>query len=312
MGKYNLTRMTDLSLEDVEEIYRISAETKDDVKNEREHHLLRGKLLAMYFEKPSLRTRCTFEAGMFDLGGHAIQLEGNTVGIGRRESVYDVAKNLERWFDLIMIRTYQQRIVEELAQHANIPVINALTDDYHPCQALADLFTVREHMGALKGLTLTFMGDGNNICASLAQLCPMLGVNFRHCGPSQFQLKPHIFTAAQKLAQASGATVEYTDDPAAAVKGANMIYTDVWASMGQEAEAEQRKTIFMPYQVNTALMAQAEADALIMHDLPAHRGEEITDDVIDSPRSIVFDQAENRLHVQKGIMVHLFFKNKKA
>ena len=309
MGKYNLTQISDLSLSDVNEIYRLSKEMKVDLKAGKEHRYLQGKILAMYFEKPSLRTRCTFEAGMFDLGGHAIHLEGASVGIGRRETTYDVAKNLERWVDLIMIRTFEQQIVVGLAEYAKVPVINALTDDFHPCQALSDLFTVEEHRSDLKGLTMTFYGDGNNICASLLQLCAMLGVNFRHSGPKGFKLPAGIENIARKYGEASGASYEYIEDPIAAAQDADMIYTDVWASMGQEDEAADRKKVFEPYQVNTDLVSHAPDNCLFMHDLPAHRGEEITDEVIDHERSIVFDQAENRLHVQKGVMVYLFQLN---
>jgi ornithine carbamoyltransferase len=310
MGRANLLTIDDLTLQDVETIFELSREMKDQLKKGQPHRRLEGKVLAMYFEKPSLRTRSTFEIGIYQLGGHGLLLESGSVGLGVRESIHDVAKNLERWVDLIMIRTFGQNIVEELARHAACPVINALTDEAHPCQALADLFTVIEHRGALEGLSMAFVGDGNNICASLARLCSLLGVHFRHTGPRDHQLPAAVLERARSNRPSDNTIVEYVEDPAGAVAKSDLVYTDVWASMGQEDEAAARKKIFDPYQVNAALMAHAPEGALVMHDLPAHRGEEITDEVIDSPASIVFAQAENRLHIQKGIMVHLDRQNK--
>ena len=310
MGKANLLTIDDLTRQDVEEIFKLSHEMKAQQKKGEPHRRLEGKVLAMYFEKPSLRTRSTFEIGIYQLGGHGLLLESGSVGLGVRESIHDVAKNLERWVDIIMIRTFGQNIVEELAKHTSCPVINALTDDAHPCQALTDLFTVQEHRGALEGLSMVFVGDGNNICASLARLCSLLGVNFRHTGPRDHQLPPKVIECALSNRPSDNTVVEYVEDPAEAVAKSDLVYTDVWASMGQEEEAAARKKIFDPYQVNAALMAHAPEGALVMHDLPAHRGEEITSEVIDSERSIVFDQAENRLHIQKGLMVYLDRQNK--
>jgi len=305
MGKRDLKSIRDLTPEGVEAVYAHAARLKQALKQGKPHRELEGAVLSMIFEKPSLRTRMTFEIGIYQLGGCGITQVSSEIGVGKRESVYDVAKNLERWVQMICIRTFAQSVVEELARHASIPVINALTDHEHPCQALADLFTLREHLGDLQGRTLAYIGDGNNICHSLLLLCPMLGVNISVACPARYQPDPGVLNRAQASAAVSGAKVAVTDDPAVAVARASAVYTDVWASMGQEAEAAERMKVFMPYQVNAALMAKAPADALIMHDLPAKRGLEITDEVIDSPRSIVFDQAENRLHVQKGIMVYL-------
>lgn len=309
MGEYNLTKMSDLSRDDIDSIMSLAAKMKNELKQDVSHNYLNGKILAMYFEKPSLRTRITFETGIYQLGGQGIHLVSDGVGLGVRESVYDVAKNLERWVDLVMLRTFSQEAIEELAGHCSVPVINALSDEYHPCQALADIFTVIEHKGSLKDLTLTFLGDGNNICASLAMLCSKLGINFRHSGPADYQLKDSDVTEVEKNNSESGATFQYLEDPIEGVKDADLLYTDVWASMGQEEEANDRKKVFELYQLNASLAGYAKPDALIMHDLPAHRGEEITDEMMDCERSIVFDQAENRLHVQKGVMVYLYQKS---
>jgi ornithine carbamoyltransferase len=303
--KRDLVSINDLSRDRVLQIFQISRELKAHLAQGVYPRLLENRVLALIFEKPSLRTRVTFEVGILQLGGHAISMMSHEIGIGKRESCYDVAKNLERWVDLVAIRTFGQDIVEQLAAHARIPIINALTDEEHPCQALTDLFTLSEHFDDLRGLTLAFVGDGNNICNSLLLLCPMLGVNIAVACPTGYCPPEAVIEQAERNAAVSGSTVEITSDPAAAVRNANAIYTDVWASMGQESERDERHCVFAPYQVNAALVGHAPRGAKIMHDLPAHRGEEITDDVIDSPESIVFDQAENRLHVQKGIMVFL-------
>ena len=307
MDKRDLTSITDLSVEDISTIYGHAARLKAAQKAGQPHRELDGRVLSMIFEKPSLRTRMTFEVGIYQLGGLGVSQVSAEVGVGKRESVYDIAKNLERWVDLVMIRTFQQTVVDEMARHCAKPVINALTDWEHPCQALTDLFTLSEHKGRLEGVNLTYIGDGNNVCHSLLLLCPLLGVNITVGGPGgEYAPDPAIVAKATQCAANSGSRVVVTDDPVEAVGQADAIYADVWASMGQESEQNARKRIFIPYQVNAALVAHAPAGALIMHDLPAHRGEEITDEVIDSPQSIVFDQAENRLHVQKGIMVFLY------
>jgi ornithine carbamoyltransferase len=266
---------------------------------------LRGYTLALVFEKPSLRTRVAFEAGMTQLGGHGSYLSANDIDMGGRESVADVAKNLSRWVQVVAARVFRHQTVEELARYASIPIINALSDREHPCQALADMLTLAEHTGSLHGRRLTYMGDGNNVCHSLMLLGPILGVNIAVACPPDYRPEPEILTQARSLASEYGTTIDVTSTPEEAVEGADAIYTDVWASMGQEHEAARRRPIFQPYQLNAALLGQARPGALAMHCLPAHRGEEITADVIDGPQSVVFDQAENRLHVQKALLLTL-------
>lgn len=261
---------------------------------------LLGRTLAMYFEKPSLRTHVTFEAGMAQLGGHAILLRPEQVGIGTRESPLDVAQNLSRWVDGLMARTYSHALVEELATHARIPVINGLTDLLHPCQAMADLQTIADVMSP-KQATLAYVGDGNNVANSLLLLAGTLGLRLRLATPASHPPASRVMRRAKELARASGADLRWTQDPREAVEAADFIYTDTWTSMGQEDEAEQRRRIFAPYQVNEQLVRSAP-DAWLMHCLPAHRGEEITGDLLDGPRSLIYEQAENRLHAQKAIL----------
>lgn len=261
--------------------------------------LAQGQSLAMLFEKPSLRTRVTFEAGMTQLGGHAIYLEGR---LGIRETVPDVAKNLDRWIDGIMARTFDHKTVLDLAENAKIPVINGLSDREHPCQALADFQTIGERKGRMDGLKLAYVGDGNNVAHSLMLTAAKLGVDFSIGCPNGYEPNPELWDVALQCASLSGATLVQTEDPVEAVSMADAVYTDVWASMGQEEEAAERALIFKPFQVNSELMASAKVDAIVMHCLPAHRGEEITGDVLDGPQSVVFDQAENRLHAQKAIL----------
>jgi ornithine carbamoyltransferase len=267
-----------------------------------------GQTLALVFEKPSLRTRVAFEAGMTQLGGHPSYLSANDIDMGGRESVPDVARNLSRWVAIIAARVFKHATIETLARYASVPVINALSDREHPCQALADMLTLREHFGHLQGLTLAYVGDGNNVCHSLMLLGVTLGVNVRIGCPPDYRPAPDIVELAEQLADRHGATVTITASPQEAVTGADAVYTDVWASMGQEHEAARRRPVFTPYQVNAALMAHAAPHALAMHCLPAHRGEEITADVIDGPQSVVFEQAENRLHVQKALILLLLGK----
>ncbi len=264
--------------------------------------------MAMIFEKPSLRTRVSFEAGMTQLGGHAIYLGPNDISLGKRESVPDIARTLDRMVDLIMARTFSHGSILQLAQFADIPVINGLSDLLHPCQAVADFQTILEKKGELKGLTLAFVGDGNNVAHSLMFAGAKTGVNVRILCPEGFDPKPEMLALARDDARETGATMTVTHDLKEGVSGADVIYTDVWASMGQEAEAEKRKAIFRPYQVNAALMAMAKEDAIFMHCLPAHRGEEVTDEVIESWQSVVFDEAENRLHAQKAIILSLMLE----
>jgi ornithine carbamoyltransferase len=262
-------------------------------------HALRGKSLAMLFEKPSLRTRLSFELAMTELGGHAIYVRGEEVGIGTREPLRDIARVLGRYVGGIMARVFKHQTVVDLARLSGVPVINGLCDRHHPCQALADLLTIREHFGATAGLRLAFIGDANNVSRSLARACALAGMRFTLACPEAYGFDAG-FRAL--LGPAWGTQVVETRDPIEAASGANVLYTDVWTSMGQEAEREQRLKAFAGFQVNAALIARAHPEARIMHDLPAHRGEEITDEAIEHPRSIIFDQAENRLHAQKAVL----------
>ena len=266
---------------------------------------LSGKQLVMFFEKPSLRTRLTFEAGMASLGGVSFFVDQTASRLDAREKLSDIAHNLERWIDIIVLRTFAHSTVEKMAEYANIPVINALSELEHPCQALADYFTLIEKFGAAENLKLAFVGDGNNVLHSLIQACAALGSSIRVATPCGYEPDPQIVADARELAEETGASIELFIDPYEAVSGADAVYTDTWTSMGQEHEAEQRRRIFGSYQVNESLMAEAASHALFMHCLPAHRGEEVNDAVIDSPQSVVFDQAENRMHVQKAILLLL-------
>ncbi|HKD84594.1 MAG TPA: ornithine carbamoyltransferase [Terriglobales bacterium] len=269
------------------------------------HTALQGKTLAMIFEKPSLRTRVTFDVGMQELGGHALYLSPAEISLGKRESVYDVAKNLERMVQGIMIRTFAHEIVVDMARYACIPVINGLTDYSHPCQAMADYLTMLEVKGRIAGLKVAYLGDGNNVARSLMFLGAQLGADVWIATPPGYEPDNEAIIWTRKRCEETGASITITHDPEMAAFEADVIYTDVWASMGQEAETEARKKIFGPYQVNADLFARAKADAIFLHCLPAHRGDEVTDEVIDCPRSFVFVQAENRLHAQKGILLEL-------
>jgi ornithine carbamoyltransferase len=264
--------------------------------------VLSGKQMVMFFEKPSLRTRLTFEAGMASLGGAAHFVDQTQSRIDAREKLSDVAHNLERWFDVIVLRTFAQATIEGVAEHASIPVVNALSDLEHPCQALADYFTLQERFGELKNISLAYVGDGNNVAHSLILTCACLGSSIRIATPEGYEPDEEIVADALEIASETGARIELLTDPFAAVEGVDAVYTDAWASMGQEHEAEMRARIFPPYQVNEELMAAAASHAVFMHCLPAHRGQEVTDAAMDSERSIIFDQAENRLHVQKAVL----------
>lgn len=266
---------------------------------------MQGKTLALVFEKPSLRTRVAFEAGMTQLGGHGSYLSANDIDMGGRESVPDVARNLSRWVQVIAARVFKHTTVETLARYASVPVINALSDREHPCQALADMLTLQQHFGRLHGRKLAYVGDGNNVCNSLMLLGATLGVEVSVGCPPDYRPDPEIVAQAERLAAESDTDIRLSSSPAEAVEGADAVYTDVWASMGQEHEAARRRPAFQPYQVNAALLAHAQPEALVMHCLPAHRGEEIAADVMDGPRAVVFDQAENRLHVQKALVLTL-------
>ena len=263
---------------------------------------LAGKQMVMFFEKPSLRTRLTFEAGMASLGGTTFFVDQTQERLDAREKLSDIAHNLERWVDAIVLRTFDQQTIEGMAEHASVPVINALSDLEHPCQALADYFTLQERFGNLKNICLAYVGDGNNVAHSLLLTCACLGSKIRVATPASYGPNAQIVVDAREIAEQTGAVIEILSDPHAAVEGVDAIYTDAWASMGQEHEAQKRARIFPPYQMNEELVAGAAPHALFMHCLPAHRGEEITDAVMDSERSVVFDQAESRLHVQKAIL----------
>ena len=267
--------------------------------------ILAGKQMVMFFEKPSLRTRLTFEAGMDSLGGSTFFIDQTASRLNARESLYDIAHNVERWIDLIVLRTFSHAVVEEMATYADVPVINALSELEHPCQALADFFTLQEHFGDLKKLHFAYVGDGNNMAHSLLLAGASVGAKVSIATPEGYTLNPVIVTMAKAIAEETKATLRIMTDPKKAVAGADAVYTDAWASMGHEDEAEVRAPIFAPYQVNATLMQLAKPTALFMHCLPAHRGCEVTDQVIDSVNSVVFDQAENRLHIQKAILVWL-------
>jgi ornithine carbamoyltransferase len=305
----DLLSVADLSRDEVERLFARAATLKAEDRARRERGTpvatpLTGRTLAMLFQKPSLRTRVTFEAGMNQLGGHAIYLTEDVV-MGARESVRDVARNLERFVDAIVARTGPHEVVVELAAQASIPVINGLTLREHPCQALADLFTLHERFGDLRGRVLAFVGDGNNVYHSLALLGAMLGLEVRLAHPVDYGPNPRIVERAEELAASSGGKLSFGRNPAQVVRGADVIYTDSWTSMGLEAQAEARRDAFADYQVDDALLETAGPEAVAMHCLPAHRGEEITSSVMDGPRSIIWEQSENRLHVQKALLVEV-------
>jgi len=287
----------------VRELFRLATDVK--AHPDRYKTALAGRSLAMIFEKPSLRTRVTFEVGISTMGGTAIYLDHADTHLGDRESIPDVARCLSRWVQGIVARVFSQKGLEILASYASVPVINALSDVYHPCQTLCDFFTLEEKFGSARGLKFAYIGDGNNVCHSLMIAGARVGAHLRIATPAGYEPDAEILATARRDAAATQGTIELFRSPEAAVSGVQAVYTDVWASMGQEAETEERAAIFAPYQVNTALMSHAASDAVFLHCLPAHRGSEVTDEVMESPRSIVFDQAENRLHVQKAILLML-------
>ena len=292
-----------LQLADIERIFATALALKAGRTVHTE--VLRHKRLAMIFEKDSLRTRFTFDIGMQDLGGSAVFMDHRDARLGSRESVKDVAKNLERWVHGIVARTFKHKALEELAHHAEIPVINGLSDFVHPCQALSDFYTLQEKWGSVRGRTLCYVGDGNNTCHALIHTAVKLGTNIRVCSPEGYEPNARVVNEAMRTALDTGAEVTILNDPDAAAEGADAIYTDVWASMGQEDEIEERNGIFAAYQVDEEMMARARPGALFLHCLPAHRGWEVTQEVMDGPQSVVYDIAENRLHVQKAILALL-------
>jgi ornithine carbamoyltransferase len=287
----------------VRELFHLAADIK--ARPDRYRAALAGRFLALIFEKPSLRTRVTFEVGIASLGGASVFLDHTAVRLGQRESIRDVAKNLERWVQGIVARTFSQESLDQLAMHGRIPIINALSDRFHPCQALSDFFTLEERFTTLRGLKVAYVGDGYNVCHSLLTIGARAGAHIRVATPAGFEPDPAVVSEAKRVARETRGKIEILQSPAEAVADAQAIYTDVWASMGQEEETAAREIAFAGYQVNEALFSLAAPDAVFLHCLPAHRGSEVTDNVIDSPRSIVFDQAENRLHVQKAILLTL-------
>ena len=297
----DLLSVADLSSHDL----RLLISNAIDMKAEGWNSLLSEKVLALVFEKPSLRTRVSFEIAMRQLGGYTTCLSPAEVGLGKRESVADVARVLSRYVDAIAARTFSHETLEVLANHAGVPVINALSDMEHPCQALADLLTIYEKKGKLEGVTLAFVGDGNNVAHSLLLAASLTGVNFRIASPAGYQIRDSVLNMARDFAIDSGAELFCTEDPRQAVTDADVVYTDVWASMGQEAEAERRRQVFASYQVNDALVSLAKEDAILMHPLPAHHNEEVAEHILDSPQSVVLDQAENRMHLQKALLAGL-------
>jgi len=294
----DLLSVSDLSSEDI----RLLISNAIDMKAEGWTSQLSGKVLALMFEKPSLRTRVSFDLAMRQLGGHVIYLSPEEVGLGKRESIPDVARVLGRYVNAIAARTFSHQALEVLAAHSAVPVINALSDLEHPCQALADLLTICEKKGGLEDLVLAYIGDGNNVAHSLMLAASLAGMNFRIASPADFGVQERILHLARDYAIGSGAEIYCTEEPHLAVSGADIVYTDVWTSMGQEAEAERRRQIFTGYQVNSELLSLAKEDAILMHPLPAHYGEEVAEGILDSPQSVVFDQAENRMHMQKALL----------
>jgi len=297
----DLLSVSDLSSEDI----RLLISEAIDMKARGWLSVLDGKTLALMFEKPSLRTRLSFEVAMRQLGGEVIYLSADEVGLGKREPVPDVARVLSRYVDAITARTFSHQTLEILADYSSVPVINALSDLEHPCQALADLLTIYEKKGKLEGLTLAFVGDGNNVAHSLLLAASLVGMNFRIATPTGYAVQDRILHLAQGYATDSGAEIWCAEEPGPVVSGADIVYTDVWTSMGQEAEAEERRQVFANYQVNSELLSLANEDAILMHPLPAHQGEEVDEGILDSLQSVVFDQAENRLHLQKALLVHI-------
>ncbi|MDD5477742.1 MAG: ornithine carbamoyltransferase [Candidatus Omnitrophica bacterium] len=301
--KKDLLSIRDLTLEEINSIFKLSSGLK---KNKRKFNkVLSGKTLVLIFQKPSNRTRVSFEVGMYQLGGNSLYLSPAEINIGVRESVRDVAKTISRYVDGIVLRTFEHKNCLDMAAAATVPVINGLSDFSHPCQGLADIFTIKEKLKDLKNATLAYVGDGNNVCNSLLFAAAKTGMNITVASPKGYFPDEQVVKHAQEIAKDTGSRIKITEDPVSAVKGAQVVYTDVWASMGQEEEIAKRKIIFKDFQINARFLANAAPGVLVMHCLPAHRGEEITDEVMDSKNSIVFDQAENRMHVQKAILIKL-------
>ena len=303
----DLISIADLSQPDIEEIFNVTKELKEWHNKGYDEKCLSGKILGMIFEKSSMRTRVSFEVSMVQLGGHAIYLTQNDINLGKREAVKDGARVLSRYVNGIAIRTFSQDTIQELARYATVPVINALSDYLHPCQALTDLYTIKEKFGTYTNIKIAFIGDGNNVARSLAQICAKLGIHLHIASPKGYELTPDFVSKTKQMADGND-LIHLYQDPKEAAEKANVLYTDTWVSMGQEAEEEVRKQAFKGFQINSDFLKSAKDDVKVMHCLPAHRGEEITDEVIDGPHSIVYDQAENRLHVEKALLKLLLRK----
>jgi ornithine carbamoyltransferase len=298
--------IADFPAAEIQSILHLAERLKHEYFEKGNPALLKGKVLAMIFEKPSLRTRVSFDIAMRHLGGDALYLSPAEIGLGKRESIADIARVLSGYVQAIMARVFEHQHVLELAKWASLPVINGLSDYNHPCQGMADALTIQEKFGKMKGLKVTFLGDGNNVAVSLMHVCALLGAHFSFASPQGYEIKPAAVEIGKRLAQQSGSQIELGHDPHQAVKGAQVIYTDTWTSMGQEEEARIREQVFPPFQVNANLVAEADREAMVMHCLPAHRGQEITDEVADGVHSALFPQAHNRLHAQKAILARIF------
>jgi len=298
--------IADYSANEIQDLLDLAVRLKKEHQSGGNPPLFKGKVLAMIFQKPSLRTRVSFDMAMRHMGGDALYLSPAEIGLGKRESIADVARVLSGYVDALMARVFEHEHVIELAKWSSIPVVNGLSDYNHPCQGMADALTIQEKFGSLKGLNVTFIGDGNNVAVSLLHVCALLGANFTLASPAGYDLNPQALQVSIKLAGESNSQIRLLRDPHEAVKGAHVIYTDTWTSMGQEEETKAREQVFPPYQVNAGLVAEADKDVIVMHCLPAHRNQEITDEVADGPHSALFPQAHNRLHAQKAILARVF------
>lgn len=303
--KKDFLAVSDYSPAEVQGLLDLAVDLKKERMSGGNQPILKNKVLAMVFQKPSLRTRVSFDMAMRHLGGDALYLSPQEIGLGQRESIADVARVLAGYIDAVMARVFAHEHVLELAKWSSVPVINGLSDYNHPCQAMADALTIYERFGNMKGLNVTFIGDGNNVAVSLMHVCTKLGANFTIASPEGYDLVPKSIAAAQEFALETGSTLRFLRDPHEAVRGAHVIYTDTWTSMGQEAETKKREEVFPPYQVNAKLVSEADPNVIVMHCLPAHRNHELTDEVADGPHSVIFPQAHNRLHAQKAVLVHL-------
>ena len=303
--KQDFLAVSDYSPKELQEMLDLAVRLKKEHFANGNQPLFKGKVLGMIFQKPSLRTRLSFDMAMRHMGGDALYISPAEIGLGQRESVHDVAKVISGYVEIIMARVFEHQHVLDLAKYATIPVINGLSDYNHPCQAMADALTIIEKFGSLKGLNVTFVGDGNNVAVSLMHICAKLGANFTIANPEDYDIVTRAVDDAKGFAKTSGSTLKFLRDPHEAVKGAHVIYTDTWTSMGQEAETEKRKKVFPPYQVNAKLVSEADKDVIVMHCLPAHRNQELTDEVADGPHSVIFPQAHNRLHAEKAVLYKL-------